>query len=71
MAGAALKCEEPVWWEEVSAVDYAERSEAVTRLFISFGGVATVAADGPDDFLPSRAAEQEVLDLLDAPPKSR
>lgn len=66
----AAQCE-PQWQEAVDAVDVFQGTQTITRIFVSFGGVATIAPEGPFDFLPSRAAEQEVLGLLDAPPRSR
>jgi hypothetical protein len=62
---------EPLWREAVDAVDSFQRTETIARLFMSFGGVATIVGEEPSDFLPSRTAEQEVLDLLDAPPRSK
>ena len=57
--------------EAVNAVDAFERATNVrrTKVFFSFGGVASPSLDDNSDILSSRAVEQDVLDLLDEPPK--
>jgi hypothetical protein len=57
--------------EAVNAVDAFERATNFrrTKVFFSFGGVASPRLDDNSDILSSRGVEQEVLDLLDEPPK--
>jgi hypothetical protein len=58
------------WSEAVDAVDAFEREVDIhpRRVFISFGGVASLRENDNSDILSSRAIQQGVLDLLDEPP---
>jgi hypothetical protein len=59
------------WSEAVNAVDAFERATTIRsrKVVFSFGGITSPRLDDNSDILSSRAVEQEVLDLLDEPPK--